>query len=80
MKGDEEKMTQVVEEGLRKFGITISKPILAIICIVFGILVIVVPALLWIIVGVFFIIEGVLLLTEYMELQRQQRKPPPPAR
>jgi len=75
-------LTDVVEQGLKKFGLTISKPILAVVCIVFGILVIVVPALLSLIVGVFFIIEGVLLLTEYMELQRQQQPRPqssPPA-
>lgn len=65
-------MTEVVEKGLKKIGITISKPVLAILCLIFGILVIVVPALLGIIVGIFFIIEGVLLLTEYLELRRQQ--------
>jgi len=70
-------MTEVVEKGLKKIGVTVSKPILAVICIIFGILVIVVPALLWIIVGVFFIVEGCLLLTEYFELQRQQRQQPP---
>ncbi|HDD69841.1 hypothetical protein CW667_04445 [Candidatus Bathyarchaeota archaeon] len=53
-------------------GITISKPILAILCIVFGIIIIVVPDLVGIIVGIFLVIEGVLLLTEYLELQRQQ--------
>jgi len=71
-------LTEVVEEGLKKFGVTMSKPILAVICIIFGILVIAIPALLGIIVGVFLIIEGILLLTEYMELQRQQQKQPPP--
>ena len=65
-------MTEVVEKGLKRFGITISKPILAAICIVFGILVIVIPSLLGILVGVFFLIEGILLLTEYMELRQQQ--------
>jgi uncharacterized membrane protein HdeD (DUF308 family) len=73
-------LTEVVEQGLKKFGLTVSKPVLAVVCIVFGILVIVVPALLSLIVGIFFIIEGVLLLTEYMELQRQQRpQSSPPA-
>jgi uncharacterized membrane protein HdeD (DUF308 family) len=71
-----EHLTDVVEQGLRKIGLTVSKPILAVLCIIFGIIVIVVPALLSLIVGVFFIIEGVLLLTEYMELQRQQRPRP----
>ena len=72
-------LTEVVEQGLKKFGLTISKPILAVICIIFGILVIVVPALLSLIVGIFFIIEGVLLLTDYMELQRQQQRRPQPS-
>ena len=63
-------MTDVVEKGLRKVGITISKPILAIICIVFGILVIVFEDLLQWIVGLFLIIQGILILTEYLELRR----------
>ncbi|MGB9777805.1 MAG: DUF3096 domain-containing protein [Candidatus Bathyarchaeales archaeon] len=70
-------MTEVVEKGLRKIGITVSKPVLAILCIIFGILVIVIPALIGIIIGIFLIIEGVLLLTEYLELRRQQPTPSP---
>ena len=61
----------VVEEGLKKIGITVSKPILAIICIIFGILVIVYKDLLQVIVGLFLIIQGILLLTEYLELRRK---------
>jgi uncharacterized membrane protein HdeD (DUF308 family) len=72
-------LTEIVEQGLKKFGLTISKPVLAVLCIVFGILVILVPALLSLIVGVFFIVEGILLLTEYMELHRQQRPQPQPS-
>ena len=71
-------MTEVVEKGLKKIGITVSKPILAILCIIFGII-IVKPDLLGIIVGIFFIIEGILLLTDYLEFQRQQKPQPPPA-
>jgi len=63
-------MTEVVEKGLKKMGITISKPVLAIICIIFGILVIVFPKLLEWIVGLFLIIQGVLLLTDYLELKK----------
>jgi len=63
-------MTEVVEKGLRKIGITVSKPILAIICIIFGILVIVFPDLLQWIVGLFLIIQGILLLTDYLELRK----------
>ena len=63
-------MTEVVEKGLRKMGITISKPVLAIICIIFGILVIVFEDLLQWIVGLFLIIQGILILTDYLELRR----------
>ncbi|MEM0007142.1 MAG: hypothetical protein QXR89_02595 [Candidatus Bathyarchaeia archaeon] len=70
-------MTEVVEKGLRKIGITVSKPVLAIICIVFGIIVIAWKEFLNIIVGIFLIIEGVLMITEYLELKRQQPPPPP---
>ncbi|NWF86669.1 DUF3096 domain-containing protein [Candidatus Bathyarchaeota archaeon] len=72
-------MVEAVEKGLKKIGITVSKPVLAIICIIFGIIVIVAPALLSIVVGIFLIIQGILLLTEYMELQRQQPSQSRPA-
>lgn len=65
-------MAEAFEKGLKKIGITISKPVLAILCIIFGIVVIVAPDLLGIIVGIFLIIQGVLLLTDYLELRRQQ--------
>ena len=69
-------MTEVVEKGLKKIGITVSKPLLAILCIIFGVIVIVWKESLNLIVGLFLIIEGVLLLTEYLELQRQQKPAP----
>jgi uncharacterized membrane protein HdeD (DUF308 family) len=59
----------MVEKGLKRIGITVSKPILAIICILFGVLVIVFPDLLEWIVGLFLIIQGILLLTDYLELR-----------
>jgi uncharacterized membrane protein HdeD (DUF308 family) len=62
-------LTDVVEKGLRKMGVTVSKPILGSLTIIFGVLVIVFPNLLALIVGVFLIIQGILLLTEYYELQ-----------
>lgn len=63
-------MTDVVEKGLRRIGITVSKPILAAICIIFGVLVIAFEDLLQWIVGLFLIIQGILLLTDYLELRR----------
>ncbi|MDH5783314.1 MAG: DUF3096 domain-containing protein [Candidatus Bathyarchaeota archaeon] len=62
-------MTDYVDRGLKKLGITISKPILATLCIIFGILVILFPTLLVWIVGLFLIIQGILFLTDYMELK-----------
>ncbi len=67
-------LSDVVDKGLKKIGITISKQALAVLCIIFGIIVIVFPAALSFIVGIFLIIQGVLLLTEHMELKNQQSK------
>ena len=58
-------MADVVEKGLRKMGVTVSKPILAAITLIFGLIVIFVPGSLNLIVGIYLIIQGVLLLTEY---------------
>jgi len=68
---EELNMTDTMEKGLKKIGVTVSKPILAVIAIIFGILVIVFPDLLVWIVGLYFIIQGILLLLEYMELRRK---------
>jgi len=63
-------MADYVDKELKKLGITISKPILAILCIIFGILVILFPTLLVWIVGLFLVIQGILLLTDFLELKR----------
>jgi len=63
----EDAMTETMEKGLKKFGVTVSKPILALVAVIFGILVIIFPELLQWIVGLYFIIQGVLLFTDYME-------------
>jgi len=63
------RMTDVVEKGFKKMGLTLSKPVLAIITLIFGLIVIFVPWSLNLIVGIYLIIQGVLLLTEYYELQ-----------
>ena len=61
-------MAEYVDKGLEKIGITISKPMLAIICITFGIIVILFPNLLVWIVGLFLVVQGTLILTELLEL------------
>lgn len=63
-------MAEYVDKGLKRFGITISKPMLAIVCIVFGILVMVFPSLLVWIVGLFLMVQGILLLTDTLEQKR----------
>jgi len=60
-------LTGTVEKGLKKMGVTVSKPVLAIIAIIFGLLVIVLPELLQWIVGLYFIVQGILLFTDYLE-------------
>ncbi len=64
-------MTETVEKELKKIGVTVSKPVLALIAIIFGILVIVFPSLLQWIVGLYLIIQGILLFADYMELRRK---------
>jgi uncharacterized membrane protein HdeD (DUF308 family) len=62
-------MGDVLESGLKRIGVTVSKPILAVIAIIFGILVIVFPELLVWIVGLYFIIQGLLFFADYFELR-----------
>jgi uncharacterized membrane protein HdeD (DUF308 family) len=68
---EEQNMTETMDKGLKKIGVTVSKPILALIAILFGILVITFPSLLMWIVGLYFVIQGILLLIDYMELRRK---------
>lgn len=64
-------MTETVEKGLKKIGVTVSKPVLALIAVIFGLLVIILSELLQVIVGLYFIIQGVLLFTDYMEARQK---------
>jgi len=63
-------MTETVEKELKKLGVTVSKPVLALIAVIFGILVIIFPDLLQWIVGLYFIIQGILLFTDYIESKK----------
>ena len=65
-------MADYVDRGLKKVGITISKPMLAITCIIFGVVVILFPNLLVWIVGLFLVIQGILLLTDLLEQESQR--------
>ena len=71
---EKKSMSGYVDRGLKKLGITISKPMLAIICIIFGMVVIFFPGLLVWIVGLFLIVQGTLLLTDLLE--RESQRPP----
>jgi uncharacterized membrane protein HdeD (DUF308 family) len=66
-------LSDVVEKGLKRIGITVSRPVLAVICIIFGIILIIAPQLVGIIIGIFLLIQGILLLTDYMEIRHQSR-------
>ena len=62
-------MGDAIEKGLKSIGVTVTKPVLAIIAIIFGILVIALPDLLQLIVGLYFIIQGLLFFADYFELK-----------
>ena len=64
-------MTEVFEKSLKRLGITVSRPALGVIAIIFGILVIAYPPLIAYLIGIFLIIEGILLLTDYLEIRHQ---------
>ena len=64
-------MTDVVERSLRRLGVTVSRPVLGVIAIIFGILLIIFPPLIAYLIGIFLIIEGILLLTDYLEIRHQ---------
>ena len=66
---EETIMGETIEKGLKTIGVTMSKPVLALIAIIFGILVIVLPELLQLIVGLYFIIQGLLFFADYFELR-----------
>jgi len=65
-------LADVVDKGLKKAGISVSRPVLAVICIIFGILLLIFPALVGYIIGIFLIIQGILLVVDYMDSNRRQ--------
>jgi multisubunit Na+/H+ antiporter MnhC subunit len=79
-------LAKEIDQGLRKAGIHVSTPVLAVICLIFGILLLVFPQLVGYIIGIFLIIQGILLLVNYMESRpetpkpqkRTEPSPPPP--
>jgi uncharacterized membrane protein HdeD (DUF308 family) len=70
---EENFMTREIENGLGRISpraLGVSKPIMALIAIVFGILVIVFKDLLPWIVGLYFIIQGILFFVDYFETKK----------
>jgi uncharacterized membrane protein HdeD (DUF308 family) len=64
-------MGEEIEKGLKRIGVTVSKPVLALVAIIFGVLVIVFPSVLQWIVGLYLIIQGILFFSDYYELRRK---------
>ena len=58
-------MTEAVDRSLKKLGITLTKPALAVVFIVFSILIFVFPQLVGYIVALFMLVEGILILVDY---------------
>jgi uncharacterized membrane protein HdeD (DUF308 family) len=68
-------LAEVLDKGLKKAGISVSRPVLAVICIIFGILLLIFPALVGYIIGIFLIIQGILLVVDYLDTNRRQAQP-----
>ena len=58
-------MTEGIEKGLKRIGIEVSKPVHALVTILFGIFVWTLPQFLSFLLGAYFIIEGILLFIDY---------------
>ncbi len=58
-------MTEGIEKGLKRIGVSVSKPVHALVTILFGIFVWTVPQFLSFLVGAYFIIQGILLFIDY---------------
>jgi uncharacterized membrane protein HdeD (DUF308 family) len=58
-------MANIVDDNLKKIGLHVTKPVLAIICIIFGVLLLIWPDMVGIIIGVFLLVQGLLILLEY---------------
>ncbi len=81
-------MTETVDKSLQKMGVTLSKPALAVIFMVFGVLIIIYRDLVAYLIAVFLLIQGILILVEYYEtthktyilqtLPKPERNVPPP--
>jgi cytochrome c biogenesis protein CcdA len=67
-------MSAEVERGLKRIGVTVSKPTLAVITIIFGALVLVFKDFLQLIVGIYLIIQGTLLLLDYFEIRIEVKR------
>jgi uncharacterized membrane protein HdeD (DUF308 family) len=60
-----DELAKIVEDNLKKVGLHVSKPLLAVICIVFGVLLLIRPEMVGIIIGVFLLVQGLIILLEY---------------
>ncbi|MGD6933300.1 MAG: DUF308 domain-containing protein [Candidatus Bathyarchaeia archaeon] len=71
-------MTDVVDKGLKKVGISVSTPVLAVICIIFGVVLFIVPELVGYIIGLFLLIQGIVLLVDYYTSTKHRSYSPQP--
>jgi uncharacterized membrane protein HdeD (DUF308 family) len=64
-------MTEGIEKGLKRIGVTVSKPVPALVTIIFGIFVWTLPQFLSFLVGAYFIIQGILLFIDYYGTEKK---------
>jgi len=64
-------VAEIVDRGLKRLGVSVSKPMLAGACIVCGVLVLLFPSFLVWAVGLFLVAQGALFLTNHFEMERK---------
>jgi len=64
-------LAEYIDKGLKRLGISISKPMLAGACIISGVMVILFPSFLVWAVGLFLVAQGALLLANHFEQERK---------
>ncbi|MDR2720097.1 MAG: hypothetical protein LBC03_04780 [Nitrososphaerota archaeon] len=60
-------MSDIIDKGLKKAGLNIPKPVLAALCILFGILLFILPELASYMIGAFLLYTAIVLLIEHYD-------------
>ena len=71
------QLSDIIDKGLKKAGLNIPKPVLAALCILFGILLFIIPELVSYLLGAFLLYTAIVLLIEHYD-NSGRKKPKQP--